>query len=315
MEVLWRWRTKARAFGLVLSGSVMLGLTASAADRVRLASYNVENYLLTAAGTREVKSEAAREKVVESLRACAADLLALQEVGGEDALQDLRRRLGRVGLDYAHHELVRGADTNIQVALLSRWPITRRQPHVHDSYLVSGRRFRVSRGFLEAEVKVSSGYSLTVLVAHLKSRRAMAEADEAEMRKQEALLLRKKMEACTAGQPRANVVLLGDLNDTKDTEPVRILIGRGGAQWTDARPAERNGDTGFSPNPRWQPRTVSWTHYYGVEDSYSRVDYILLHPNTVREWVRAESFIPVVPDWGRGSDHRPVVVTLEAKDR
>ncbi len=306
----------ARSPFFVVLGLVMaLGSADLRAERLRLATYNVENYLLDAAGTRVPKSEEAREQVAKVLKACGADVVALQEIGGEPALVDLRNRLAALGLVYTHHALVRGPDPHIQVALLSRWPITRREDHVGDSYLLSGRRFRVSRGFLEADVQGPRGYVLTVFVAHLKSRRTTPEADEAEMRRQEAILLRRRMDARLASAPRANAVAMGDFNDTKEAEPIRTLIGRSGTSWIDTRPAERNGDTGFSPNPRWQPRTVTWTHHYGVEDSYSRVDYILLHPNAAREWVKAESFLPLVPDWGRASDHRPVVVTLEAADR
>lgn len=299
--------------GFVLGLGIPVG--AGSAERLRLATYNVENYLLTSSESRPAKSEASKSKVAEVLHAVGADLVALQELGGEEALVDLQRRLSRLGREYPHRDWMTGADTNIQVGLLSRFPIVARRPHARDSFLLSGRRFRVSRGILEADIQVRPGYQLTVFTAHLKSRRTVPEADEAEIRREEARLLRRKVEERLKERPAANVVVLGDLNDTKDSESVRLLIGRGRDQLVDTRPAERNGDTGFTPNPRWQPRTVTWTHYYGVEDTYSRIDYILLHPNAAREWVREESFLPSHPDWGVASDHRPVVITLVAEDR
>lgn len=289
--------------------------TLSGADAVRLATYNVENYILTDTGSRQAKTEASKDKVAAVLHGVAPDVVGLQEVGGKAALIDLQSRLKARGLELPHSEIIFGFDTNIQVALLSRFPIVARRPHVEDTFLLSGRRFRVSRGILEADVQVASGYRLTLFVVHLKSRRAVPEADEGEMRREEARILREKVTARLKLEPRANVVVLGDFNDTKDSETVRLLVGRGSEQWVDTRPSERNGDTGFTPNPRWQPRTVSWTHYYGVEDSYSRIDYVLLHPNAASEWDAASSFLPTVPDWGLASDHRPVVVTLRTRER
>ncbi|MFM8360177.1 MAG: hypothetical protein ACKOET_16645, partial [Verrucomicrobiota bacterium] len=88
--------------------------------RFTVATYNVENYLVAAAGNREAKPEPARAKVVEHLAAIRPDVLALQEIGDLPALRDLQSRLKNAGLDLPHAELVRGYDTNIFAAVLSR---------------------------------------------------------------------------------------------------------------------------------------------------------------------------------------------------
>jgi endonuclease/exonuclease/phosphatase family metal-dependent hydrolase len=119
-----------------------------------------------------------------------------------------------------------------------------------------------------------------------------------------------------ATNPNANLVVLGDLNDTYNTKAVKEVIGSGKDKLVDTRPAVKNGDSLPNPaNPRYFPRNESWTHYYGVEDSYSRIDYILLSPGMAKEWVKAESYIPVVPNWGQASDHRPVLATFEVSDQ
>lgn len=288
---------------------------AAPAARLRLATYNVENYLLAPAEGREPKPEPARAKVAEMVALANADVIAFQELGGTDALEDLRGRVHRLGLDYPHAVVLHGADTNIQVGLLSRFPFVAVRLHTNDVYLLGGRRFHVSRGILEAELLPAPDYRLVLFTTHLKSRRAVPEAAEAEMRLAEARILREKIDARLRESPDANLAVLGDFNDTKDTAPIRALLGRGRDALIDTRPSEANGDTGFTPNPRWEPRTVTWTHYYGKEDSYSRVDYILLHPRTAREWVPAESRLIAAPDWGRASDHRPVTIVLEPRDR
>jgi endonuclease/exonuclease/phosphatase family metal-dependent hydrolase len=219
------------------------------------------------------------------------------------------------GLDYPHWEHVSGWDTNIYVAVLSRFPIVARRSHTNDSFLLSGRRFRVGRGFAEVDLQVSTTYKFTLFAAHLKSKRAIPDADEAEMRLEEAKLLRAKVDARLAADPRANIVVVGDLNDTKDSRSTRAIIGMGKGKLVDTRPAEKNGDNTPPANPAWDPPNITWTHFYGKEDTYSRIDYILLNQGMAREWVRDGTRVLAMPNWGAASDHRPVVATFIAEDK
>jgi endonuclease/exonuclease/phosphatase family metal-dependent hydrolase len=187
------------------------------AETFRVATYNVESYLAEDAGTRSAKTDEAKAKVRESIRALKPDVLALQEMGGTNALLELRDSLKAEGLDLPYWEHVAGFDTNIHVAVLSKFPFTARRPHTDDSFLLSGRRFRVSRGFAEVDVQVNANYSFTLITAHLKSKRAVAQADEAELRLEEAKVLREKIDARLAADPKANLVVLGDFNDTIDS--------------------------------------------------------------------------------------------------
>lgn len=293
----------------------LLGAPGAGAETFRVATYNVENYLDEATETRFVKAADARAKVRESIRALNPDVLALEEMGSTNALLELRDTLKAEGLDLPYWEHVAGFDTNIFVAVLSRFPFTARRPHTKDSFLLNGRRFRTSRGFAEVDIQVNANYSLTLIAAHLKSKRAIAEADEAELRLEEAKLLREKIDARFAADPSANLVVVGDFNDTKDSPSTRAVIGRGRYKLVDTRPAERNGDNTPSPNPAWDPRNVTWTHYYGKEDTYSRIDYLLISPGLAREWVANETYVLTLPNWGVGSDHRPIMATFEAADR
>lgn len=299
---------------IVAAFLVLLDLTASAEGTFTIATYNVENYLDLKTDSREVKPTEARAKVVSNIAEMKPDVIGFQEMGSTNAFLELRASLKAAGQDYPHWEHVSGWDTNIHVALLSKFPITARRPHTSESYLLNGRRLHVSRGFLEADISTPSGYSFTVFVAHLKSRRQVAEADESEMRVQEAHILRGKIDARMKANPRGNLVVIGDLNDTKATKSTRAIIGRGNGVLIDTRPAERNGDSVKPKNPRWDPSNITWTHFYGKEDSYSRIDYILVNRAMAGEWNKEGTYVFTTANWGLASDHRPIIAEFRAKD-
>jgi endonuclease/exonuclease/phosphatase family metal-dependent hydrolase len=299
------------AVALLLAG---LSPALDASQKFTVGSFNLENYTDGASATRTAKSREARGKVWESLRTLRADVLGLQEIGGTNTLMELRASLKAEGLDYPYWEHVSGHDTNIFVAVLSRFPIIARRPHSREGFLLEGRRFRLTRGIAEVDIQVSPTYSFTLLVAHLKSRRPSAEADESELREQEALVLREKVEDRLKGNANANLIVAGDFNDVKDAPSTRAIIGKGKFGLIDTRPAERNGDTPPSTHARLTARTVTWTHFYGKEDSYSRIDYILVSHGMAREWDPAGTYVLALPNWGIASDHRPIVASFTADD-
>ncbi len=307
-------RILRRAFPLLPIVAAFLS-SALAQDPFRVVTYNVENYLVRPTETRKIKPEPSRAMVVKGLVALKPDVLALQEIGDVDSLTELQGRLKAAGLDLPHAEHVRGYDTNIFVAVLSRFPIVSRHPHTNESYLLNGRRFRTSRAIAEVEIEPRPGYRFSLLTTHLKSKRAVADGDEAEMRTQEAMILREKLDALLQQKSDANFVVCGDFNDTRDTPAIRAVMGRGNKSLMDTRPAERNGDTAPSENPNWDPRRVTWTHYYGKEDSYSRLDYILVSRGMAREWRKEGTYILSLPDWGVASDHRPLVAEFLPADK
>jgi endonuclease/exonuclease/phosphatase family metal-dependent hydrolase len=290
-------------------------LLSARGENFRVATYNLENYLDEPTQTRFAKSAEARAKVHQSILALKPDVLAVQEIGNPSALAELQTSLKSEGLDLPHSEHVAGFDTNVHVAILSRFPFSARRPHTNDNFLLGGRRFRVSRGFGEVDVQVNPNYSFTLLTAHLKSKRPMPQAEEAELRLEEAKLLRETVDARFAANPNVNLVVLGDFNDTKDSASTKAVIGRGKHKLVDTRPAEPNGDqaaVGRSPSVS---RKITWTHFYAVDDTYSRIDYILLSPGMARVWVTNETYVLTLADWGVGSDHRPLVATFHADDR
>jgi endonuclease/exonuclease/phosphatase family metal-dependent hydrolase len=285
--------------------------SAAFAGTFRVATYNVENYLDQPTESRHfAKSAEAKAKIRESIKAMNPDVLALEEMGTTNALLELRASLKADGLDFPFWEHVSGADTNIHIAVLSKLPIIARHPHTNDAFLLDGRRFHVSRGFAEVEIQATPNFTFTLIAAHLKSRRPVPVADEAEERLAEAKVLRGIIDRRFKENPGARLIALGDFNDTKNSDSMKAIIGGGKSKLTDTRPAERNGDNAPGMPPYFEPRDVTWTYYFGASDDYSRIDYILLSPAMRRNWLADETYIPAIPNWGVGSDHRPIVAAF-----
>ncbi len=300
---------------LLTLGLVSFGCLAFGADTFRVATYNLETYLDQPTESRRfVKSAKAKAKICESIRALDPDVIALEEMGSTNALLELRASLQAGGLDFPYWVHVSGWDTNIHVAILSRLPIIASHPHTNENFLLDGRRFSVSRGFAEVDVQVATNITVTLIAAHLKSRRPVPEADEAQMRLEEAKVLRDIVDEHFKANPDAKLIVLGDFNDVKDSESTKAVIGHGKFKLVDTRPAERNGDSATNEIARFEPRNITWTHYYGKEDTYSRIDYILLSPALARDWLKKETYVSSVPDWGVGSDHRPIVATFKMEN-
>ena len=285
------------------------------ADTFRVATYNVENYLDQPTASRlQVKTAEAKAKIREAISAIKPDVLALEEMGSTNALRELCASLNAEGLDFPFREHIQSFDTNIHIAVLSKFPISARRPHTNEVFLLDGKRFQVKRGFAEVDIQVATNFAFTLVAAHLKSQLSVPATDEAEERLGEAKLLRGLIDARLAQNPDAKLIVLGDFNDEKDSAALKEIIGRGKTKLTDTRPAERNGDTAPGEPPYFAARNVVWTYFYGKNDTYTRIDYILLSPAMKKFWRADGSFIPKIPNWGVGSDHRPVVAEFTSEE-
>jgi endonuclease/exonuclease/phosphatase family metal-dependent hydrolase len=170
--------------------------------------------------------------------------------------------------------------------------------------MLNGRRVEVKRGFADLEIQVNPNFRFTLIAAHLKSRLPSITADEQEWRYQEAVALRRVIDARLADNSDANLIVLGDFNDSQDSPPIREIMGRGKGRLFDTHPAELS-DAGKTGNQR-----ITWTHFYAKEDVFSRIDYILLSHAMEKQWLKAQTYVLSSPDWGIASDHRPLVATF-----
>ena len=275
-------------------------------------TYNVENYHIRDWGNRHEKPAASRAAVSKILAEIHPDVVALQEIGESAALDELQHSLASRGVPLPYREHLGGWDTNLFIAVLSRFPILRRAPHTNDSFLLDGRRFHSSRPVLEVDLELTPGRRLSLITAHLKSRRPIAAADEAALRAEEARLLRSHVDTALQRNGDQPLIVCGDFNDSPDSKVLKTLLGRGRLHLLDTRPTERGVDSGTMDSPI---RSVTWTHFFAREDSYSRIDYVLLSPASEAFCVRGGTYVWSGSGWGSASDHRPVICELRFPDR
>ena len=303
-------------FQICVSSVVICGFffssSACAAQTFTIATYNVDTYLDQPTQSRpHVKTAEAKAKVRDVILSLQPDVIALEEMGSTNALLELRASLKAKGLDYPYWEHLQGWDTNIHVAVLSKFPFVASHPHTNDEFLLDDKRFRVSRGFAELDIAPAPGFAFTLIAVHLKSKVPDSGVDPDEQRFEEAKVLRRIIDDHFKTDPDAKLVVLGDFNDEKDSDSLREIIGHGKSRLFDTRPAERNGDNVPSEPPYYEPRNVTWTYFYGKDDTYSRIDYILLSPAMRGYWLKDGTYASTVPNWGIASDHRPIIAEFE----
>ncbi|MEO6246237.1 MAG: endonuclease/exonuclease/phosphatase family protein [Opitutaceae bacterium] len=281
------------------------GMVAVSAEALTLATYNIENYgpanRLTEAGYRKdyPKPEAEKRALRAVIRGLAADVLVLQEMGPRPYLDELRRDLKSEGCDYPFAELAAAADADRHLAILSKRPLKAVTTHTDLSFAYFGGKETVKRGLLEATVATAAG-DVTLFVVHLKSRYTDRPDDplSAIRRAAEATAVRDRVLQRFPTPAEARFVILGDCNDSRTSKAVAFLQKRGKTEIAKLLPAVDS-------------RGESWTHSYRREESYSRVDQILVSSRLLPLVVGgAAARIYDGAGVREASDHRPVIVSL-----
>lgn len=301
--MLTRRAILAAALAVSFAGVLSAADAPPAKQKVVAVWWNLRNYRLEPVRGDEgkiltpAKSAGSIDAITRTITRLRPDILGLAEIGSRSDLDDLQRRLKKVGVDLPHATWVDGEDQHRHIALLSKFPIETNHDTtstVHDS----GIPRRVQRGFLDCTLVVRPDFSLRILGAHFKSPRVVPDFDQAAQRRGESLLLRQRIVSILAKDPATPLLLFGDLNDAKNSPAVDGLTGRRGtlSSMTILPLADRQGDT--------------WTYHWAEPDEYTRVDYMMAG-NALRRLIdRRGSLIPRERDWMKASDHRPLVVTI-----
>ena len=289
----------------LLSTAILLAVVSFCGAReIVFASYNIENYLTmprsSGDGVRidKPKPEAEIQAGLSILGKIKPDILGIVEMGDEAMLRDFQSRLRQHGLNYDFTEWVQGDDATRHLALLSKFPIFQRHSRGDIPLDLDGRRFRMARGILDVTIDVSPTYKLRVVGLHLKSRRPVPEYDEKKFRAREAMAVRAHLDGVLKNNPNENLIVFGDLNDTKNEFPVIEILG----------PAKS--PLGLRDIPLQDAQGMTWTHYWKTADIYSRVDYLLSSRGLWPEVLPRKSGIDSSPKWRQASDHRAIYTTL-----
>ena len=274
------------------------------AKDVVFASYNLKNYLLM---TRQVggkslpdqpKPEDEIKATLNVLREIEPDILGVVEMGDDKVLADFQSRLASVGLDYPYVEWVQGADESRHIALLSRFPISSRSSRSRVPVELNGRFFEMCRGILDVTLQITPASRLRLVGLHLKSQRVVPEYDEAKFRARESIAVRTHLDAILKESPDVNLLVFGDLNDSKNAFPIQEILGP---------PKSQLALRDLHLKDRWG---FTWTHHWAEADIYSRFDYLLVNQFLWPKINLRRSGINSSPEWSRASDHRAIFTQI-----
>lgn len=256
--------------------------------------WNVQNYRLNPADRTPAKSVGARQAVAARITGLQPTILGLAEMDGDAALADLQELLADLGCDLPHQALCRGDAKGRHLALLSRHPIVSDDSRPQVPIDLNGRPRAMARGILDVTVRLPRGELLRCIGLHWKSRLDAPGDDGTAFRAAEARASRKHLDAILKSSPRSLMLVFGDLNDVKNSYPVRELAGAPGTraalrEWV---PVDSNGEV--------------WTHFWSEGGVYSRLDYLFASPALARWAVD----LRIAPDSDGASDHRPISATF-----
>ena len=277
------------------------------ANTLTLASYNVENYFdvfddpyVSDEGT-PVKSRRAIMAIAKAIRAMDADVVAFEELENEWVLHALVVEfLADMGYDHIA-ALPTNSRRGINLGIISRKPIERATSHRWLELKLPGdrRTWQFARDLAMFRLRVTVEHTLDLYVVHLKSRRSGdGDPKSAKWRLAEATAVQRVVSQRVAADPTAWVAVVGDFNDTPDTDVYAKLT----APDAEGRATLIDLHATLPDNRRIT---------YLSKPFRSTVDYIFASPALARHAVANSARVINNSAVLAGSDHAPVVVTFE----
>jgi endonuclease/exonuclease/phosphatase family metal-dependent hydrolase len=210
----------------------------------------------------EEVNETATQNTARVIHDVGADILAVVEAESRPALVQFSKHVLPAvdGVPYQHLMLIDGNDDRgIDVGVMARFPISYMISHVDDADK-TGQIF--SRDCAEYLFRTPAGNDLLVLVNHFKSKGYGSQESSDAKRKRQAARVKTIYEQRVAAGAKY-VAVVGDLNDTPDSDPLAPLLKK-----TDLRDVSTH--SGFDDGGR--PGT------FGNCTASNKIDYVLLSP-------------------------------------
>jgi endonuclease/exonuclease/phosphatase family metal-dependent hydrolase len=318
---------------------------------VRIGTWNLENFarpgVLEGGPTTDGAYDAKLASLAETITALDPDVLAVQEVGDPNALQDLANKLA----GYAHVATADPDGRGIRVGYLSKleltdvrqaatFPAPLRPIQVDDT---ADNEDAMGRPALVARITTAAGTGIDLVTCHLKSKLltfpngAFSTRDEALRARYGAYALyRRAAEAVTVrdtatkllagqGQQRA-VIVLGDLNDGPEAATTQILPGPPGSEIGTGgydQPDQGDGARLWNLYPRIQPADNRYSRIYRGHPElidHIFVSHLVTHHVTDGQVTAGAPASPAPDSIGDNpntranapaSDHRPLVATID----
>lgn len=278
------------------------------ADTIRVASYNVENYLVmdrmvSGRWQEEYPKPLKERRIVRSvINQTNPDILAIQEIGDRIYLNELWEDLNFTnGTNFKYSAWLPAPVDGEQrhLALLSKIPFTLFDNHPDLSFKYFEVRRSPSRGLLEVEF-ITNGTKWSLFNLHLKSKWTERPDDpEASIRREkEARAIRDYIRSKYPPYKDPHYLVLGDFNDHRNSAPLRRFLQVNNSELTKMIQCRDN-------------QGHFWTHYWDKQDSYSRFDYILASPFLYKKLVSESAKIGGFHLCLLGSDHRIVYADFE----
>jgi len=258
----------------------------------------VQNYLIQNRLVEEIyrqdypKPEIEKASVRKTILKASPDILGLQEIGDERFLSELQNDLEEEGLTYPFRYWMEADDRLRHLAVLSKIEAKEVIEHRELHFDYFGKRVPVKRGVLELVFQGENEVRVHLFILHLKSRFTdLAEDPRSALRRVgEATVIRDLIRDRMDTYPERGMLVLGDFNDSINSRPL-------------ARFLEVGGERLLGLVEMSDSRGEVWTHFYRAEETYSRVDFVLVNESLKKRIAGMDRMIEDIVR-PHGSDHR-----------
>ncbi|MEO7098088.1 MAG: endonuclease/exonuclease/phosphatase family protein [Luteolibacter sp.] len=267
-------------------------------------TYNVENWLVMDRYVdgktlkNSPKPEKEKRAIIAIIARHAPDIIGICEVGEASDLVEIQEKLKAAGLDLPNMHYTGGMDPTRHIGILSRFPIKSTAKPTETEYQLDGKTYSINRGILDATIE-ARGKTYRFVGVHLKSKRDSEQGDQEAIRLHEVRLLRRHLDSIMLTDPSARIVLYGDFNDTRATPAIKAVTGN------------YNSPTYMTALPAKDSHNEAWTHYWALNDIYSRIDYVMVSPALKPDTNFREAKVIDDADWNDASDHRAILATFK----